>query len=152
MTSIGGLIVLGSVQAEMNSLLQDSRTPLFGRTTFNLNLGPWELRTVFQVSDLHRADDPNRFLTLWTLFGGVPKYWRHFAEVEDVDLIPNWSDWAAEVCAGLFLRTGAPLQQEGEVLLQHEVRDLLDFRNRLHRSDAGATGAFAVSDKVAGRD
>ena len=118
----GGLIVLGSVQSEMNSLLQDSRTPLFGRTTFNLNLGPWELRTVFQVSDLHRADDPNRFLTLWTLFGGVPKYWRHFAEVEDVDLIPNWSDWAAEVCAALFLRTGAPMQQEGEMLLQHELR------------------------------
>ena len=118
----GGLIVLGSVQSEMNSLLQDSRTPLFGRTTFNLNLGPWDLRTVFHVSDLHRADDPNRLLTLWTLFGGVPKYWRHFAEVEEVDGIPNWSDWAAEVCASLFLRTGAPLQQEGEMLLQHELR------------------------------
>ena len=118
----GGLIVLGSVQAEMNSLLEDSRTPLFGRTTFNLNLGPWDLRTVFHVCDLHRADDPKRFLTLWTLFGGVPKYWRHFAEMEDVDLIPNWRDWAAEVCAGLFLRTGAPLQQEGEILLQHELR------------------------------
>ena len=118
----GGLIVLGSVQAEMNSLLEDGRTPLFGRTTFNLNLGPWDLRTVFHVCDLHRADDPKRFLTLWTLFGGVPKYWRHFAEAEDFDLIPNWRDWAAEVCAGLFLRTGAPLQQEGEILLQHELR------------------------------
>ncbi|MDE2925397.1 MAG: hypothetical protein OXT71_03260 [Acidobacteriota bacterium] len=118
----GGLIVLGSVQAEMNSLLQDSRTPLFGRTTFNLNLGPWDLRTVFHVSDLHQADDPNRFLTLWTLFGGVPKFWRHFAEVEEVDRVPNWSDWAAEVCASLYLRTGAPLQQEGEMLLRHELR------------------------------
>lgn len=118
----GGIIVLGSVQSEMNLLLEDSRTPLFGRTTFNLNFGPWDLRTVFQVCDLHRAHDPKRFLTLWTLFGGVPKYWRHFSEVEDIDPIPNWRDWAAEVCASLFLRTGAPLQQKGEMLLHHELR------------------------------
>lgn len=239
----GGIIVLGSVQTEMEMLLQDSRMPLFGRTTFNLNLGPWDLRTVFQVCDLRRAHDPKRFLTLWTLFGGVPKYWRHFAEVENIDPIPNWRDWADEVCASLFLRTGAPLHQEGEMLLQHDLRrtslailrvvaertrcsyadlrravpevtspgpylktlihslasfrrhvkrflgtdegkrfsdwdqewalysprfsarqrdrletegwicrELSDFRNRLDRSDAGATGAFIVSEKVAGRD
>ncbi len=118
----GGIIVLGSVQAEMEMLLQDSRTPLFGRTTFNLNLGPWDLRTVFHVCNLHRAHDPKRFLTLWTLFGGVPQYWRHFAEIENIDPIPDWRDWAAEVCASLFLRTGAPLHQEGEMLLQHELR------------------------------
>ena len=32
----GGLIVLGSVQAEMEALLYDRRAPLFGRTTFDL--------------------------------------------------------------------------------------------------------------------
>lgn len=38
--SRGGLIVLGSVQTEMEALFEDRRAPLFGRTTFSLALGP----------------------------------------------------------------------------------------------------------------
>ena len=45
----GGLIVMGSVQTEMEALLHDRRTPLFGRTTFNMKVGPWDLKTVFEV-------------------------------------------------------------------------------------------------------
>lgn len=118
----GGLIVLGSVQTEMEALLNDQRAPLYGRTTFNLALGPWDSRTVFQVCDQHGAVDPRRCLSAWTLFGGVPRYWRHFAEAGSLDAVPDWREWAMELCRRLFLRSDAPLREEGESLLGLELR------------------------------
>ena len=117
----GGLIVLGSVQAEMEALLYDRRAPLFGRTTFDLRLAPWDLRTVFEVCRDHGAGAPERCLTLWTLFGGVPKYWRHFAETDDLDAIPEWEPWAYQVCERLFLHSDSPLREEGDTLLAREL-------------------------------
>ena len=118
----GGLIVLGSVQTEMEALLEDRKAPLFGRTTFHVSLGAWDLRTVFEVCGKHGAGDPARCLTLWTLFGGIPKYWRHFAETDGLDAVPDWTDWAAELCARLFLRSDALLREEGEALMGRELR------------------------------
>ncbi len=119
---VGGLIVVGSVQTEMEALLEDRKAPLFGRTTFRMSLDPWNLGTVFDVCENHGAREPMRCLTLWTLFGGVPKYWRHFAETDGLDLIPEWEEWATELCERLFLRSDAPLREEGEHLLGHELR------------------------------
>ena len=118
----GGLIVLGSVQTEMEALLHDRRAPLFGRTTFELTLSPWDLPTMFEVCGAHGANDPARCLTLWTLFGGVPKYWRHFAETDGLAAIPDWESWAEQVCERLFLYSAAPLREEGEGLLARELR------------------------------
>lgn len=119
--SRGGLVVLGSVQTEMEALIEDRRAPLFGRTTSSLTLGPWDIRTVFEVCEEHGASEPMRCLTLWTLFGGVPKYWRHFAETDGLDALPGWEDWAAEVCGRLFLRSDAPLRDEGDAFLGREL-------------------------------
>ena len=117
----GGLIVLGSVQTEMEALLENRRAPLFGRTTFNITLGPWSLSTIFKVCERHGALDPARCLTLWTLFGGVPKYWRHFAETDGMNDIPEWTQWTKELCERLFLRSDAPLREEGESLMRREL-------------------------------
>ena len=119
---VGGLIVVGSVQTEMEALLEDRKAPLFGRTTFRMSLAPWNIGTVFDVCENHGAREPMRCLTLWTLFGGVPKYWRHFAETDGLDVIPDWEEWATELCERLFLRHDAPLREEGERLLGHELR------------------------------
>lgn len=120
--AVGGLILLGSVQTEMAALLDDRQAPLFGRKTFDISLQPWELSTVFEVAGDHGAGEPARCLTLWTLFGGVPKYWRHFAEAGELRSIPDWSDWARQVCERLFLRVDSPLREEGENLLGRELR------------------------------
>ncbi len=117
----GGLVLLGSVQTEMEALLDDRRAPLFGRTTFDLTLGPWDLRTVFEVCGDHGAEPPERTLTLWTLFGGVPKFWRHFAEATGSDAIAAWEPWARQVCEQLFLRADSPLREEGDGLLGREL-------------------------------
>ena len=87
-----------------------------------MSLDPWDIGTVFDVCENHGAREPIRCLTLWTLFGGVPKYWRHFAETEGLDSIPEWEKWATELCERLFLRSDAPLREEGENLLGHELR------------------------------
>ena len=117
----GGLIVLGSVQTEMEALLENRKAPLFGRTTFSITLGPWNLSTIFEVCEKHGAHDPARCLTLWTLFGGVPKYWRHYAETGGIRDIPGWAKWAKELCERLFLRSDSPLREEGETLLGREL-------------------------------
>ena len=118
----GGLIVMGSVQTEMEALLHDRRTPLFGRTTFNMKVGPWDLKTVFEVCSDQQVSDPSRWLTLWTLFGGVPKYWNLFSLTEGPDPDHDWSEWTEDLCARLFLRLDAPLRNEDEVLLGRELR------------------------------
>ena len=56
----GSLILLGSVQSEMEALLQDRNAPLYGRTNFDLDLEPWTLKTIFEVCEEHGAHDPSR--------------------------------------------------------------------------------------------
>ena len=119
---VGGLILLGSVQTEMEALLDDRQAPLFGRKTFDISLGPWNLSTIFEVAREHGASTPARCLTLWTLLGGVPKYWRHFAEIDNLDAVPEWSYWTRQICERLFLRSDSPLREEGESLLGRELR------------------------------
>lgn len=82
----GGLLVLGSSQTEMEALMLNIRTPLYGRTTFNMKLKSWDLKTVFDVCTDLGVTDPRRWLTLWTLFGGVPYYWRLFGLIQDLNL------------------------------------------------------------------
>ncbi len=119
---VGGLVLLGSVQTEMEAILDDRQAPLFGRKTFDISLGPWSISTALDVARMHGAGDPSRFLTLRTLFGGVPKYWRDYAEADGLAEIPVWSRWAWQVCQRLFLRVDAPLREEGASLLGRELR------------------------------
>lgn len=119
---VGGLILLGSVQSEMEALLDDRQAPLFGRATFEMLLGPWAPSAVVDVAARHGAGEPARTLTLRTLFGGVPKYWRDFANAGALDGIHSWREWALDVCQRLFLRVDAPLREEGESLLGRELR------------------------------
>lgn len=119
---VGGLILLGSVQSEMEAVLHDRHAPLFGRSTFDISLGHWDPSAVVGVAARHGAGEPARTLTLWTLFGGVPKYWRDYADAGGVGGISSWSEWALEVCRRLFLRVDSPLREEGETLLGRELR------------------------------
>ena len=118
----GGLILLGSVQTEMEALLDDRQAPLFGRKTFDIPLGPWPLSTVLEVAERHGADSPGRILTLSTLFGGVPKYWRDYGEAAGLADAPDWRDWAVQVCDRFFLRVDSFLRDEGDSLLGRELR------------------------------
>ena len=124
----GALIVLGSVQTEMEALLHDRREPLYGRATHSLTLRPWRVATTLEVAAGHAGPerstvaDPFRFLTLWTLFDGVPKYWRQFAGLAQ-DLGGDTHDaWTMALAERLFLAPDAVLRDEGDVLLARELR------------------------------
>lgn len=119
-TANGGLIVMGSAQSKMEAMLADRRAPLFGRLTFSLDLEPWDLRTVFEVCDQHAEGDLERCLTLWTLFGGVPKYWRLVSKTDELQSKSDWGEWTATLCESLFLEHDAQLRDEGGFLLGPE--------------------------------
>ena len=120
-TANGGLIVIGSGPSEMEASLADRRAPLLGSLTFSLNLGPWDLRTVLEVCDQHAEGDLERCLTLWTLFGGEPKYWRLFSGAAELRSIPDWGNWAATLCESLFFDADARARDEGEISLGREL-------------------------------
>jgi AAA+ ATPase superfamily predicted ATPase len=72
----GGLLVLGSLHTEMAALLQDASAPLYNRTTDELPLGHLDIASILEMLQQHATTDPERLLFLWTLFEGVPKFYR----------------------------------------------------------------------------
>ena len=118
----GKLVLLGSVQTQMAAMLQDTREPLYGRTDFSISLGPWELATIFEVCADLGVRDSRRVLTLWTLLGGVPKYWRHCFEEGLGARGGDWRSWARDLCSVLFFEPDAALGEEGDILLGPEIR------------------------------
>lgn len=72
----GGLVVLGSLHAELVALLDDRDAPLYNRTTDVLELPHLDIASVLGILDAHADRTPERLLFLWNLFEGVPKFYR----------------------------------------------------------------------------
>ena len=72
----GGLLVLGSIQTEINALLEDHSAPLFNRTTDEIRLGHLDIESLVALLGAHAEPTPERLLFLWNLFEGVPKFYR----------------------------------------------------------------------------
>ncbi|HER26363.1 MAG TPA: ATP-binding protein, partial [Rhodospirillales bacterium] len=72
----GGLIVLGSIHTEMIAILDDRTSPLFNRVTHRITVGHWDFETLFEMFATHGINDPKQWLFLWSLFEGVPKFYR----------------------------------------------------------------------------
>src|SRR5690606_10685220 len=61
----GGLIVLGSLHAEMTALLEDRDAPLFNRATDSLELGHLNISAILEILQAHADAEPERLLFLW---------------------------------------------------------------------------------------
>ncbi|MBP8810876.1 MAG: hypothetical protein KBG48_24700 [Kofleriaceae bacterium] len=72
----GGLLVLGSIQTEINALLEDRAAPLYNRTTDEIRLGHLDIASLVSLLEAHAEPTPDRLLFLWNLFEGVPKFYR----------------------------------------------------------------------------
>ena len=72
----GGLLVLGSIQTEINALLEDRAAPLYNRTTDEIRLGHLDVESLISLLEAHAVPTPERLLFLWNLFEGVPKFYR----------------------------------------------------------------------------
>lgn len=117
----GGLILLGSIQAEMEALLADRRAPLFGRTTAVLDLDHLAPSVTAQILATHSGRvDGARWLSLWTMLQGIPKYWRDAYEVGALGA-------ETEVALSrLFFSGTAPLAADGAGWLLEELRGRYD--------------------------
>ena len=116
----GGLIVLGSLHAELVALLEDRDAPLYNRTTDHLELGHLNVSSLLDLLDTHADRQPERLLFLWNLFEGVPKFYRDAYEqgVLQAD--------RRTVLERLFFRSSSPLRTEAENWFLSELRGRYD--------------------------
>ncbi len=116
----GGLILLGSIQTEMEALLGGTRAPLFGRTTDVLHLSHLAPSVTAHILARHGRLDGPRLLFFWSLLHGIPKYWRDAFELDVL---------GSQRRAGLdrlFFSGTAPLAAEGSSWLLEELRGRYD--------------------------
>jgi hypothetical protein len=116
----GGLILLGSIQTEMDALLSGYRAPLFGRVTDVLHLDHLAPSEVAYVLARHGRLDGARFLFFWSLLQGIPKYWRDANEVEALHASRTMA------LERMFFSGTAPLSAEGTSWLLDELRGRYD--------------------------
>ena len=117
----GGLIVLGSLHAEMTALLEDRDAPLYNRTTDTLELGHLDIRSILEMLRIHADDNPARLLFLWNLFEGVPKFYRDAYEqgVLNAD--------RKSLLRSLFFSSSSPLRHEADNWFLRELRGRYDM-------------------------
>lgn len=131
----GGLIVLGSLHAEMTALLEDRDAPLFNRTTDVLALDHLDIGSVLEILRVHADDDPARLLFLWNLFEGVPKFYRDAYEqgVLDAERKP--------LLQSLFFSSSSPLRNEADNWFLRELRGRYDMVLQYLAKHPGCTNA-----------
>ncbi len=95
----GKLLMLGSHQQHLRELFSP-KSPLHGRATPAVEMRQWSIRTVMEMAGRHGLLVwPDRFLTLWTAYGGVPKYWKRFvagddlSRMRDYDALEDGDEW-----------------------------------------------------------
>jgi len=149
----GGLFVLGSLQSEMSALLDDKAAPLYGRLTHSFRLDHWDFEDLLGVYRDHGMADPYQWLTLWTYFEGVPKYYRDAFGQGLFDIRP--ADLRNELLTRLFLSEGSPLSEEADTTFLREMRgQLLSIINFVAEHPGAAhneLGAALQSTTEAGR-
>ena len=116
----GGLFVLGSLHSDMSALLEDKAAPLYGRITAQLRLDHWEFEDLMSVFRSQGAERPAQWLTFWTFFEGVPKFYHDAFEQRLFEAPPR--DLARELLVRMFLRGSSPLAEEADTWFLRELR------------------------------
>lgn len=131
----GGLIVLGSLHAEMTALLEDRDAPLFNRTTDTIELTHLDVRSVLEILENYADLAPERLLFLWNLFEGVPKFYRDAYEQGVLDAPRH------ELLERLFFASSSPLRNEADNWFLRELRGRYDMVLQYLASHPGCNNA-----------
>ena len=116
----GGLVVLGSIHTEMTALLEDRAAPLYNRVTDSIELTHLDIAAILAILRDHADASPERLLFLWTLFEGVPKFYRDCYEQNML---------AADrrtLLRRIFFESSSPLRTEAENWFLRELRGRYD--------------------------
>lgn len=116
----GGIFVLGSLHSDMSALLEDKAAPLYGRITAQLRLDHWEFEDLMSVFRSQGVASTAQWLTLWTFFEGVPKFYHDAFEQRLFEVPPQ--DLARELLVRMFLRGSSPLSEEADTWFLRELR------------------------------
>lgn len=135
----GGLIVLGSLHAEMSALLEDRAAPLFNRTTDVLELDHLDIASLLELLRAHSDTTPERLLFLWNLFEGVPKFYRDAYEQGVLA-----ADRPA-ILETLFFRSSSPLRSEADNWFLRELRGRYDMLLQFIARHPGCDNASIVA-------
>ncbi|WP_331712651.1 ATP-binding protein [Caballeronia udeis] len=138
-THKGGLFVLGSLQSEMSALLDDKGAPLFGRLTATIELQHWDFEDLTTVYRAHEIEDPYQWLTLWSFFEGVPKFYRDAFD-QGLFSVPR-DNFPQALLERMFLKEGSPLAEEADTSFLREVKGkMLSILNYLAQNPGCSNG------------
>lgn len=129
----GGLIVLGSLQSEMNALLDDRLAPLYNRVTDEMQIGHLDFSSLKQMWISQGGVDVDRIIFMWNLFEGVPKFYRDAFEQGVLGV------GRKEALEALFFRSSSPLKSEAENWFQHELKGRYDTLLQYLAKNPGST-------------
>jgi AAA+ ATPase superfamily predicted ATPase len=135
----GGLIVLGSLHAELAALLEDREAPLYNRTTDQLELQHLDTHAILEILQTHADISPQRILFLWNLFEGVPKFYRDAFEQGVIH-----SDRAA-LLQRMFFESSSPLRAEADNWFLSELRGRYDVVLKFVARSPGCTNGAIES-------
>lgn len=135
----GGLFVLGSLQTDLVALLEDRHAPLFNRTTDHLELDHLDIASVMAILREHADDQAERLLFLWSLFEGVPKFYRDCYEqgVLAAD--------RQELLGRMFFGSSSPLRTEAENWFLSELRGRYDVVLKFVARHPGCTNGDVMA-------
>ena len=148
-TNHGGLFVLGSIQSEMEALLDDKAAPLYGRLTAQRSLDHWDFEDLLAVFAAHGISNPYQWLTLWCFFEGVPKFYRDAYE-QGLFSVASVENFQSELLRRMFLMSSSPLAEEADTWFLREIRGRgVSVLNYLAQHPGSTNGELknAIADK-----
>ncbi|MHB8874247.1 MAG: ATP-binding protein [Myxococcaceae bacterium] len=137
----GGLLVLGSIHTDIQALLENQSAPLFNRTTDDLELTHLDLAALLELLRTHADPSPARLLFLWTLFEGVPKFYRDCFEQGVLGATRE------ELLRRIFFESSSPLRTEADNWFLHELRGRYDVVLKYVARNEGCTNG-EITDHV----
>jgi len=129
------LILCGSSVSFMENEVMGYKSPLYGRSTAQLELLPFDYLDSAKFFPHYSNIDK---LITYGILGGIPCYLENFDESKSV----------AENLETRVLRTGAFLKEETQVLLRMELRDPAVYNSIFEAISDGASRMNDISTKI----
>lgn len=131
----GGLIVLGSIHAEMAALVDGRNSPLYNRVTDSFELHHLDMESLLAMMQLHGKVKAEHMLFLWNLFEGVPKFYRD--TYEQGVLVAD----RKTLLHKMFFASSSPLRGEADNWFLSELRGRYDALLQLIANKPGCSHA-----------
>jgi AAA+ ATPase superfamily predicted ATPase len=119
----GGLFALGSIHTEMTAVLEDKNSPLFNRVTDRIEVGHWDFETLFEMFRVHEIISQHHRLFLWSIFEGVPKFYR---DCFDHGVLIEQPEYRHATLRRMFFEGSSPLKDEADNWFLRELRGRFD--------------------------